>query len=214
MRIYAAADIHGKENHIRKIYSVIQEKKPDVLILPGDITAYFNSHKAIKALEKIPIPVFAIRGNWDFPIVDRLIRKESNMHLITPAPINYNGVELIGTGGTISFPFLSKIKLSEKKILDLLAANINPNSILIVHPPPRGVLDRVGTKFSAGSFGLAQLIKKHPPRMLLCGHIHEQSGYDYIDNTLVVNCAMNKICGGAIIDYDKKNQLKVEMIMN
>lgn len=214
MRIYAAADIHGKKKHIDTIYNVIQKKEPDILIIPGDITHCFNSARAIDALKEITIPVFAIRGNWDFKAVEKIIGKTQNIHLITPNPMTVNGFELVGTGGTLSLPFLSKVRLNETQVLDQLAENINPHSILVVHPPPRGILDQVGSRFSAGSFGLRRLIESHPPRMVLCGHIHEESGYEYFGDTLVVNCAMNKSCGGMIIDYNDTNPPKVETIIN
>lgn len=48
--------------------------------------------------------------------------------------------------------------------------------------------------------------------MVLCGHIHEQAGYQFLNNTLVVNSAMNKKFSGAIIDYDNAMPLNVNMI--
>jgi len=50
--------------------------------------------------------------------------------------------------------------------------------------------------------------------MVLCGHIHEQAGYQFLKNSLVVNCAMNKTCSGAIIDCDKDMPLKIKMVRN
>ncbi|MCK5349231.1 MAG: hypothetical protein KAJ25_07560, partial [Desulfobacula sp.] len=54
----------------------------------------------------------------------------------------------------------------------------------------------------------------HPPLMVLCGHIHEQAGVQFLKNTLIVNCAMNKKFSGAIIDCCKNMSLRVKMVMN
>ena len=51
---------------------------------------------------------------------------------------------------------------------------------------------------------LKTLIENHPPLMVLCGHIHEQAGYQFFKSILVVNCAMNKKYGGAIIDCENR----------
>ncbi len=212
MKIYAVADIHGKQAHIQQIHDVILEKKPNILVIAGDITHYFDSHKAIKLLKDITIPIFAIRGNWDFKIVENIIRRQENTQLLTPDPVTYKDAILMGFNGTFFLPFLSKVCLREKKLLNFAAPMITKETILVAHPPPRGILDQVGGKYSAGSFGLKKLIKSHSPLMVLCGHIHEQSGYQIFENTLVVNCAMNKICGGAIIDYDKNNKPIVSMV--
>lgn len=217
MRIYAAADIHGKQEYIQQIHDVILQKKPDMLIIAGDITHYFDSHTAIRQLKDIRIPVFAIRGNWDFKIVENIIRRQENMQLLTPTPAVHENLSLIGFNGTFFLPFLSKICIMEKRLINFAAPLITKDTIVVAHPPPRGILDQVAGKYSVGSFGLKRLIQTHSPLMVLCGHIHEQSGYQFYKNTLIVNCAMNKTCGGAIIDYDKNRKDKkitVKMIEN
>lgn len=203
MKIYAVADIHGKPEYIQQIHDMISQKRPDILIIAGDITHYFDSRKAIKQLKDIKIPVFAIRGNWDFKVVENVIRRQANMQLLTPTPVNHETLNLVGFNGTFFLPFLSKICIMEKRLINFAAPLITKDTIVVAHPPPRGILDQVAGKYSAGSFGLKKLIQTHSPLMVLCGHIHEQSGYQFYKNTLVVNCAMNKTCGGAIIEYDK-----------
>jgi len=128
--------------------------------------------------------------------------------------VTYQNSLFLGLNGTIPLPFASKICFKEAQCLDGIKYNITPQTILVVHPPPRGVCDKVGNRFSAGSFHLKTFIEKHPPLMVLCGHIHEQAGYQFLKNTLVVNCAMNKLYSGAIIDCCKNIPLKIKMVIN
>ncbi|MCD4674504.1 MAG: metallophosphoesterase [Desulfobacula sp.] len=214
MRIYAVADIHGKTEKIAKIKNVIFQETPDILVIAGDITHYFSPLKILNQLKDIPIPIFGIRGNSDLKCVEGLLQNQENTTFLNHTPVTYQDVRFLGLNGTIPLPFLSKIGFREAQRLGRLENNITSETILVVHPPPRGVCDKVGNKFCAGSFGLRNFIENHPPLMVLCGHIHEQAGYQFLKNTLIVNCAMNKKFSGAIIDCCKNMSLRVKMVMN
>jgi len=214
MRIYAVADIHGKAKKISKIKQVISQKYPDILVIAGDITNYFSPLKTLAMLSEIPIPILCIRGNSDFFNVEGLIHHQKNTTLLGHLPFVYEDTGFIGLNGTIPLPFGSKICFKEKNRLDDIKPYINRQTILVVHPPPRSVCDKVGNKFCAGSFNLKAFIEENPPLMVLCGHIHEQAGYQFLKETLVVNCAVNKNFSGAIIDSCKNAPLNVKMIKN
>ncbi len=214
MRIYAVADIHGNTKKINKIKTVIAEESPDILVIPGDITNYCFPKKIFSRLENIPIPILGIRGNSDFKTVEGLLQNQENTTLLNRSPQTVQGFEFIGLNGTIPFPFLSKICIWESKYIKPVKMLISSHTILVVHAPPRGLQDKVGGRFSAGSFNLSALIENHPPLMVLCGHVHEQAGYQFLKNTLVVNCAMNKKYNGAIIECGKDIPLRVKMLSN
>ena len=218
MRIYAVADIHGKFEKIAKIKDVISQKNPDILVIAGDITNYFSPLKTLELLKDIHIPILAIRGNSDLKRVEGLLQDQKNITLLNHIPVTYQDIPFLGLNGTIPLPFLSKIRFRETHFFDRLKSSITAETILVVHPPPRGVCDKVGNRFSAGSIGLRTFIGNYPPLMMLCGHIHEQAGYQFLKNTLVVNCAMNKNSNGAIIDQSidcyKNIHLKIKMIIN
>ena len=214
MRIYAVADIHGKIDKIARIKEVILGNTPDILVIAGDISNYFSPLKTFDQLKNIPIPILGIRGNSDLKRVERLLQKQKNTILLNYVPVTYQNSQFLGINGTIPLPFASKICFKEAHQLNAIKHTITPQTILVVHPPPRGVCDKVGNRFCAGSFQLKTFIEKHPPLMVLCGHIHEQAGYQFLKNTLVVNCAMNKTYSGAIIDYFYNKPLKIKMIIN
>jgi len=214
MRIYAVADVHGKNKNFLKIKDIISLHKPDILVIAGDITHLFAPRKTFELLQNISIPIFCIRGNSDFKCIEKFSRNQNNTTFLNHIPLKYKNTQFLGLNGTIPLPFLSKICLQEAKLFGLIKRVINSETILVVHPPPRGICDKVGNKFSAGSFQLKSLIKSHSPLIVLCGHIHEQAGYQFFKNTLIVNCAMNKQFSGAIIEYENAMPLKVNMVIN
>src|SRR3989344_2674813 len=77
-------------------------------------------------------------------------------------------------------PFIRKKmrtnKTREKKLNQLLKENLG--SILISHAPPYGYFDMAQNEFTdykrkhVGSKILLNAIKKHQPKLVLCGHIH------------------------------------------
>ena len=67
--------------------------------------------------------------------------------------------------------------------------------ILLCHQPPYGVLDKVSFKNApknwigkhTGSELILNYIKKHHPRYVFCGHIHEGKGKTRIGKTEIYN---------------------------
>ena len=218
MRIYAVADIHGRTETIEKIKKTVQRESPDLVVLAGDMTQYFSPLNTLSQLEEFGIPVFAVRGNSDFKSVEALIKDRGKITLLSREATEFQGQSFLGLNGTLPLPFVSKACLFESRRFREIENRVTAETILVVHPPPRGICDQVGNRFSAGSFGLRRFIENHPPLLVLCGHIHEQAGYQYLKNTLIVNCAVNKNHTGAIIDCktDCKKDIPVhiKMVLN
>ncbi len=212
MRIYAVADIHAKKNRIDEIKFIINRYSPDLLIIAGDITNYFFPSRTIDQLKDIPIPFFCIRGNSDFQIAENQIKKLSNGTLLDTVPLQMGKYQFLGINGTIPLPFLSKLKWNETHHLNQFKQTITRHTILVAHAPPRGICDKVANRYSAGSFQFKNLIENHPPLLVLCGHVHEQAGYGYLNSTPIINCAMNKIYAGAIIECDINQKIEIKMI--
>nr|NJM04839.1 phosphoesterase [Desulfobacula sp.] len=217
MRIYAVADIHGKTETLEKIKKTVQRESPDLVVLAGDMTQYFSPLNTLSQLEEFNIPVFAVRGNSDLKSVEALIRQRGKITLLGREAIEFQGQSFLGLNGTLPLPFVSKVCLFESRRFREIENRVTPETILVAHPPPRGICDQVGNRFSAGSFGLRRLVENHPPLLVLCGHIHEQAGYQFFKNTLVVNCAVNKTFIGAIIDCktdcEKDGPLHIKMVL-
>ncbi|WDP89187.1 MAG: metallophosphoesterase family protein [Desulfobacter sp.] len=203
MRIYAVADIHGKKRHLAAIYGVLDKYAPDIIVAAGDLTSHLKYRTCLSQLDCLPVPVLAVRGNTDLKRIESRIGKARNLHLLTPAPYHAGGLSFSGVSGTLVLPLASRICLGENKLLTTLPCPMDEDSVLVAHPPPKGICDRVAGKFSVGSKNLAGFIRTAQPALALCGHIHEQPGKGRIGRTIVVNCAMGRSGIGALIDMEK-----------
>jgi len=212
MRIYAVADIHGKPDKIAMVREKTEDLKPDVLVVAGDITNYFNSADVIEQFNHMPAPVMAIRGNTDLKKVNHLLDYYPNTSSLHLKEQTINGLKFVGVSGTIPVPFSSRIGLHEKRIINALAALVDDNSVLVVHSPPRGVLDDAFGKFHAGCRRLYHLVVQRQPRLVLCGHIHECPGIASIGQTTVVNCCVSRTGRGAMVDFDPDGSFRAKML--
>lgn len=205
MRIYAAADIHGRVSRINLIKENIRKLSPDLVVLAGDIT---NSFADVQQLKALSVPILAIRGNWDMKYVDRLFGNLSGRL----KSVIISGIPFIGISGAISLRFYCRLALRESRIIQQVESLLTKDSVLVVHLPPHGVLDEVVKGFHAGCLCLYNMILRHQPPLIICGHIHKCPGTALIGKTLVVNCSMGKKGAGALIRYDKEKLPQVEMI--
>ncbi|MCP4371472.1 MAG: phosphoesterase [Deltaproteobacteria bacterium] len=212
MRIYAVADIHGRSDIISLIRDNTQQMNPDVLVVAGDITNFTGSTKVLAQLNDIPVPVLSVRGNTDLPRVENLFEYFSNISSLHLKQVTIGSTPFVGLSGCIPIPFSSRICLSQVQVMEKLKSLIEGNSVLVAHPPPWGTLDEVFGRFHAGCRSLTKVIKMRQPLLMICGHIHEKPGSVFIGKTLVVNCALGRNHAGAIIELDKGNNLKVEML--
>ena len=212
MRIYAVADIHGKQSRIERIQKNIVAYGPDIVAIAGDITSFKSAATVIKQLNKFMIPVLAIRGNTDLQRVDVLLNKFSNTVCLHLKEHIIDGIQFVGMGGTIPFPFRSQVGFFEDRMLKKLSRLVNQNSVVVAHPPPWGILDEAFNRFHAGSKGLYRFIRKYQPRLFLCGHIHENTGTAAIGKCMVVNCNISRNNAGAIVEIAGNDTPVVEMI--
>ena len=212
MRIYAVSDIHGRPERISKIEKNIAEHNPDVLVVAGDITNYRGHRLVVSRLNEMGLPVLAVRGNTDWPIVDRLLGSFARTQSLHLRETVLKGVRFTGVSGTIPVPFRTRLRLMEGPVVEQVLGLVKGHSVLVAHPPPWGTLDEVLGRFHAGCRALQGIVLKQQPRMLLCGHIHERPGTARLGETLVVNCNMGRGRGGAMIDLDANLDARVKML--
>ncbi len=202
MLIYSAADIHGRREHLAVVASHIAAYRPDVLILAGDISRWHRPDAALGPLGRLPVPVLLVRGNSDRRQLDVLLLRYANLRSLHLARETIDHVDFVGCGGTLPLPFHSRLGFNESAMTKCLSKLLTPGSVLVVHPPPYGVRDRVLGKCHAGSRAVRRLVDRYSPALVICGHIHEQSGVERYGDTVVANCAVNHTCGGVLIRYD------------
>ena len=199
MKIFATADIHGSQYRLNLALKNIEAYSPDLVIICGDITQFGPGELAKNILDQIHVETLAITGNIDSPDVAKGI-DESIATRIEMKKIVKKGIPFVGISGVDPEDFE---KIEKMEIID-------NNSILVTHVPPHGAQDKVFLGMHGGSKELREIVDKYKPRLVLCGHIHEDPGKSYLGNTLVVNCSMGKKGEGAIIEI--ANELSVEML--
>jgi Icc-related predicted phosphoesterase len=212
MRIYAVADVHGKADKINRIRKNIDELKPEVLVVAGDITNFKNSAAIIETFNRMPVPVLAVRGNTDAPRVEHWLDRYPNTTSLHLKKYRLKDTCFVGVSGTIPLPLRSRIGVCERKTIAKLTELVDEDSVLVAHPPPWGTLDEVFGRFHAGCRRLHRLVIDRRPKLLLCGHIHEKPGVASIGNTRVVNCCMARAGNGALVNFDSGSAITIEMI--
>lgn len=207
MRIFAAADIHGKKARIKAVQKAVADHGPDIVVIAGDIANYVNASPVFDALNSLGTRVLTVRGNSDPFWTERAFARHTNIVSLDLRVIKANGIRFSGISGTVPVPFRTRFRIFEKQMFEQAAALMDKHTVFVTHPPPYGILDRVAKRFSAGSLGLFRLIKKCSPRLVICGHIHEDCGVMRVAGTLVVNCSIAGHGTGFIIDIEPEGKI-------
>lgn len=199
MKIIAAADLHGSQFRLNILLKNIERYSPDLIVICGDITQFGPGELAKNLLDQIPVDTIAITGNIDTKDVRKGI-DDSKAVNIEAKRIVRKGIPFVGLNGIEN----EQIKfVDENKLID-------EETVLVTHIPPYGLQDKVFLGLHAGSKEIRKLIDIYKPRLVLCGHIHEDPGYTKSRDTFIVNCSMGKSGGGALIEIGK--EIKVEML--
>jgi Icc-related predicted phosphoesterase len=199
MKIYATADLHGSQFRLNIVLKNIKKYSPDLVIICGDITQFGPGDVAENFLNQIKVETLAVTGNIDSSDVAKAIDK-SNATNIELERIVKKGIPFIGISGINNeeFKFLEKKKILDKK------------SVLVTHIPPYGSKDKVFLGMHGGSKELRKIVDKYNPRLVLCGHIHEDPGFMKLRVSNIINCSLGKRGEGAIIDIN--DDISINMI--
>jgi putative phosphoesterase len=165
MTLVIASDIHGSAYYCRKLLDIVEEEKPDRLVLLGDILYHgprndlprdYAPKEVIAMLNPLKDIIISVRGNCDTE-VDQMVL---NFDVLSDSAVIYDGeTELFLTHGHKYSPE-NPPKLKKGAILlgghthvacDNDMGNfryINPGSVSI----PKGGTERGGLVYENGSF--------------------------------------------------------------
>lgn len=208
MRILAAADFHGSQYRLNLVLKNIGVEKPDLVVICGDLTQFGPGSAAVNLLNQLPVETLAVHGNIDSSDVPQAIdqSRATNIHL---KQVICHGVPFVGIGGDLPSS-LDTLGISDGHAERPLKAILGEASILVTHVPPYKLQDRIFLGTHGGSKALRALVDEVSPRLVLCGHIHEDPGVEVSGKTMVVNCSMGKRTEGAIVEVS--DEITVRML--
>jgi Icc-related predicted phosphoesterase len=200
MKILAAADIHGSQYRLNLVLKNVKACTPDLVVLCGDITQFGPGELATNLLNQIPAKTLAIPGNIDTFDVDEGIMASNATYLHMKREVT-QGVSFVGIGREIPSPLadISIVDGAEKKPLLKI---VDSASVLVTHFPPFKLQDKIFIGSHGGSKELRTLVETCKPRLVLCGHIHEDPGVTHLGDTTVLNCSLGKRTEGAIVEIN------------
>jgi len=203
MEILLISDIHGKMDIFERI--VFNAKEVSAVVMCGDLTNFGPASLVSdldRILERAGIPGIAIPGNCDPRDITGYIDTSEKIVNIHRKCLGFKGITFCGLGGSNPTPFRTPFELPEDEISRILEDfDGGEKSVLVSHPPPKGVLDEV-RGVNVGSSSVADHFRKFP--MVFCGHIHETRGIRVINGTTVVNPGPGMNGNYAIVDCMKK----------
>jgi Icc-related predicted phosphoesterase len=174
MLAQCGADFHGSKDRYKRFLQAYDTCSPDVILLAGDL-----GNVDITLFKSIEIPIFAIYGNMD----GNLTRLEKKIEFIDGRTINYKGICMLGIG---------------TKPPEDITGNVD---VLLTHVPPHRTKDKTFFGMHIGSKMVRALMEKNHPRFVICGHVHEDAGYDKYGSSYVVNCSVGKRGAYTLIDF-------------
>jgi Icc-related predicted phosphoesterase len=214
MKIAALTDLHG---HYEIADAVIALEKPDVLVIGGDLTTLGSVREAEEVLLRLKRHVgvlLCVAGNMDLP-------QHDDLFLRLGVSMNGRGIHVgrVGFSGLSSAPISTlrtPYELPEETLLtrgragagEIKNARIR---IFVPHAPPYGTkLDIIHSGIHVGSTAVREIIEEEEPDAVICGHIHEGRGLDFIGKSALMNCgpAMHGCYGIAEIGQTVRLVLK------
>lgn len=198
--IDAVADLHGYIPNL---------EGGDLLIIAGDITARneFESWidfgdwlREIIYTKNLYKECIIVAGNHDGNIhvlIDHL-RHSKRIHFVSDSLIEINGLKIWGSPWSVWFdrvnPECSAYMAHDLELAEKYKPIPEGIDILISHGPPLHVLDQNRDGYHCGSKSLVEALDRVKPRVLICGHIHEQGTGEFVYrhgeiDTWCMNCS-------------------------
>lgn len=201
-------DIH---NNVSPLKHFPEIENADGVIIHGDITnggVMSQVQSMISQILSKNTNIYAQAGNMDGVVILDYLNDNTTLLHRKGYELS-SGLGIMGVGMSTPTPFQTPGEFSDEKLGQWLEETWHTIShfkhkFVVTHDPPYGThLDRTSGRH-VGSRAVLSFIKKHQPDILLCGHIHESRGKDYIGNTRAVNPGIFGSGGYALIQYDNE----------
>jgi len=207
MKLLVFSDLHQDESAMQMLKELAKEQTFDYVLSCGDNSPNISFLEEL--IDSFP-RFFLIPGNWEGEKANRFLQEHRKC--VNEKRIDLEeGLNLVGFGHSNITPFGTYGELTEDEISKRLAKlDIDNNTILLLHVPPRGYFDAVKGE-NTGSPAVRKIIEKKKPLVAFFGHIHEQSGVEELDGTTLVKVPAANSYKAAVVEI-KNKKVSVEFI--
>lgn len=185
MKFLVITDLHQKLSSLQWINDEIHKRKPDCVLLLGDVTDFGTSEDARNIISAIDSEVFVIPGNCDPLDLPQSVGDIA--HDMHGRSATVGGIYIAGCGGSNPTIFDTPFELSENDLYGMLLPISKQGMVLMTHAPSYGMLDEIPSGAHVGSTGIKRIVEEFRPMVAVSGHIHEAIGAKTVDGTLFVN---------------------------
>ncbi|MEM3075250.1 MAG: metallophosphoesterase family protein [Candidatus Bilamarchaeaceae archaeon] len=203
MRLLIFSDLHDEEVVLGKLKQLVDRERCDYVLSCGDNSRNISFiEDIIGSFSRILI----VPGNLEGKETNEFLAK--NRDCIHEKRVELEkGLNIVGFGYSTITPFRTYGELSEEEIEKRVSAlDIDYNTILLLHCPPRGYFDLINGRHT-GSAALLKVIKEKAPLIALFGHIHETIGCCRVGKTMFVKVPPAKRHQCVVVDIRDKNIL-------
>lgn len=191
MKFCAISDQHGYLPNVPKC---------DALLIAGDICCHGSVHQQLnwldtkfrKWLKSISVPVFAVAGNHDWPMYEKLKEVEKlnlSWTYLQDEFVEFNGLKIYGSPWQKRF-YDWAFNLDLRDLTQKWELIPNDTDILITHSPPKFYGDLVARGTHEGCEALLRKLNQIKPKLHVFGHIHPGRGaWDYSVDDFVIKLA-------------------------
>lgn len=181
MKLLVFSDLHEETQAFERIRAFAGREKPDAVLCCGDIArSVAFAEEVIGSLPNL----YFVPGNWDSKVAnDYYLSQRGCVH---KKRVELRAINIVGFGFSPITPFHTFGEKSEDEIeKEMRGLPIDGNTVLLLHAPPKGFFDAIGTEH-IGSSAIKRVIDEKEPFIALFGHVHETIGFRKAGNTYLI----------------------------
>lgn len=154
-------------------------------------------------------------ANWREEVIAKWLNEDYNRHILLHAMQKIGDITIFGSPWTPSHTknleaFTEERGESIKRVWKSIPENVD---ILITHGPPKGILDYVPGVGHVGCADLTEKVMEVKPKVHIFGHVHEEYGHMFKNETLFINATtfegMGKFPRNVIKINFENNQIEI-----
>jgi Icc-related predicted phosphoesterase len=174
MKLLCFSDLHRDKEAAQKL--VAGSADVDCVIGAGDFaTCRKGIEDTLDILAAIEKPAVLVAGNGEsFEELREAAKGWKSAHVLHGTGCQIAGVDFWGVGGGIPVtPFGDWSYDFDESQAEQMLENCPPEAVLIVHSPPLETVDHDSSGRARGSRAIREAIQSKQPKLVVCGHIHE-----------------------------------------